>query len=117
MKVLFTGDRWWVGWRSIAARLDLLDPEEDEIIVGDARGVDTIARSLAKQKGFKINGPHKADWDKYGRSAGPIRNRVMLDLKPDLVIAFHPNLGSSKGTKDCVEEAKKRGITVEVHNT
>jgi len=41
----------------------------------------------------------------------------MLDEKPDLVIAFHPNLAESKGTKDCVNEAKRRGIPVEVHNT
>lgn len=116
MKVLFSGDRNWINWKSVSKVLDGLDPEEDEIIVGDARGLDTTARVLAIQKGFKVNGPHKAEWDKHGKAAGVLRNIVMLDLCPDLVIAFHPNLENSKGTKHCVKEAQKRGIKVEVHN-
>jgi len=122
MKVLFTGDRWWLGWRSIADRLDDLDPEVDEIIVGDAKGVDLLTFNIAKEKGFKVNTAnegkrYKADWDRHGRAAGILRNIVMLDQKPDLVIAFHPDLEKSKGTRHCVEEARKRGIKVEVNNS
>ena len=53
-----------------------------------------------------------ADWTKFGTKAGPIRNREMLDLQPDLVIAFHRNLKKSKGTIDTVMEANRRGIPV-----
>lgn len=42
--------------------------------------------------------------------AGPLRNRQMLDEVPDLVLAFHAEMQSSKGTKDCVLEANRRGI-------
>lgn len=49
-----------------------------------------------------------ADWERNGRAAGPIRNRQMLDGKPDLVIAFP----GGKGTADMVAEAKRRGIAV-----
>jgi len=52
-----------------------------------------------------------ADWS-VGKKAGPLRNRQMLDEEPDLVIAFHDDLASSKGTKDCVGEARRRGIPV-----
>jgi hypothetical protein len=38
----------------------------------------------------------------------------MLDTKPDLVIAFHEDIESSKGTKDCIKEARRRGIAVDV---
>ena len=37
----------------------------------------------------------------------------MLDQKPDLVLAFHDDLGKSRGTADTVGEAKRRGIPVE----
>jgi hypothetical protein len=41
----------------------------------------------------------------------------MLDLNPELVIAFHENISNSKGTIDTVTEAKRRGIPVEVFGT
>lgn len=121
MKVLFSGDRWWIGWKSIANRLDLLDPSVDEVIVGDAKGVDDLVYVLAKEKGFKVNVAnngerYKAHWNEHGRAAGVLRNIEMLNLQPDMVIAFHPDLDKSKGTRHCVNEAKKRGIPVEIHN-
>ena len=115
MKVLFTGDRHWTNRDSVRKRISLL-PSDTEIIFGDARGLDTIVSHLSYEMGFKRNGPHYANWKEHGKAAGPIRNRAMLDLKPDLVIAFHPDLESSKGTKDCVNEARRRGIPVECHS-
>lgn len=52
-----------------------------------------------------------AQWSKFGKSAGPIRNRQMLrDGAPDLVVAFlAPN---SRGTKDMINAAKKAGVPV-----
>jgi len=54
-----------------------------------------------------------ARWDLYGRAAGPLRNSQMLkEGKPNLVIAFHDNLDSSKGTKDMVNKSLKDNIEV-----
>jgi hypothetical protein len=50
----------------------------------------------------------KADWDKHGNAAGPIRNNKMAEMKPDLVIAFK----GGNGTADMVAKAKKAGIEV-----
>ena len=36
----------------------------------------------------------------------------MLELKPDLVVAFHSDLERSKGTADMVRRARKEGIEV-----
>lgn len=112
MKVLMCGDRKWTNQKKITDRL-LQFPRTTLIIEGGARGADYIVGMLAKYYGY----PHanmEASWDYYGKGAGPIRNRWMLDLQPDLVIAFHSNLAESKGTKDCLEEAKRRGIPTEV---
>lgn len=110
--VVATGDRNWSNRESVLKRFKLLPPNT-VIIHGAQRGLDTIADEVAKSLGFATD-PHPANWTLYNRAAGPIRNREMLDLKPTLVIAFHPSLATSKGTKDCVKEAMRRGIPVEV---
>lgn len=126
MIVLVCGDRNWTDRKKIYNRLDVLwnwiqedyglneNPLKTTIIHGAAKGADTIAGDVAKKDiGFQVKA-FPADWNKHGKSAGPIRNRQMLDEKPDLVIAFHSNIAKSKGTKDCIEEANRRGIKVEI---
>jgi SLOG family YspA-like protein len=81
--------------------------DEPQIIHGDARGADRLAGQEASDLGFWVEGV-PADWKRNGKAAGPIRNRQMLDRKPDLVIAFP----GGKGTAHMVGEAKKRGIEV-----
>ena len=50
-----------------------------------------------------------ADLLTFGRSAGAIRNRDMLDTgKPDLVVAF----SGGRGTADMVRRAGKAGVAV-----
>lgn len=60
--------------------------------------------------------PMPADWNRYGKAAGRIRNQQMLDEgKPDVVIAFVDKpLVESRGTNDMVSRAKKAGLPVYV---
>lgn len=83
------------------------------IMTGGASGADTIAHEVAKKLGLETI-VVEAEWNKYGRAAGPLRNRKMLDLKPEGVIAFHRDIQKSKGTIDCMREAMRRGIRVEL---
>lgn len=55
-----------------------------------------------------------AEWEKFGKAAGPIRNIEMLNENPDLVLAFHNDLSKSKGTAHTVKTAQKRGLKVKV---
>ncbi len=51
----------------------------------------------------------KADWDKEGKAAGPIRNRQMIDEgRPKLLVAFP----GGRGTADCMAHAKRNRIPV-----
>jgi len=114
-KVLICGDRNWSEREPIRSYLcKLQDWGFGTVIEGEARGADTIAREEAERMGFQVI-EFPAHWEKYGRAAGPIRNREMLDQQPALVIAFHNNLSQSKGTQDTVEEARRRGIQVIVY--
>ena len=110
MKVLVTGSRKWSDYAAIYDRLAQL-PKDSLIIEGGANGADALARTAANRLHFQ-RVTVKAKWREYGRSAGTRRNRAMLDLQPDLVLGFRIN--QSAGTTDCIDEARRRGIAVEV---
>ena len=73
------------------------------IVSGGAQGAYTIGERYAKEKGFKIE-RYPADWEKYGRSAGPRRNKQMAEIS-DYVICFWN--GKSKGTKSLIDFTKR----------
>lgn len=112
MKVLVCGDRNWTNRERIYERLAHL-PGGSIVIHGAARGADSIAGDVAGELGYEVE-RYPAQWDVYGRAAGPIRNMEMLDRKPELVIAFHNNISNSRGTAHCLKEAVRRGIPTEL---
>ena len=113
MRVLICGSRDWddPGWiRQALSAAVANSPNGVEVIEGEARGADTIARAVAEELELKVH-RFPANWSKYGRSAGPIRNHQMLvEGKPNLVLAFHKDLLSSKGTKNMVIQAENARI-------
>jgi hypothetical protein len=123
MRVLCCGSRKYDDGAKIFSVLTVLSQREKsqvEVIHGGQRtylddgriiGADFLADVAAKALSLKIK-EFLADWSRYGRSAGPIRNQEMLDEKPDLVLAF----GWGKGTSNTVRGAEARGIPVERHS-
>ena len=60
---------------------------------------------------FRSVETYPADWDRHGKSAGPIRNRQMLaEGHPDLVVAFPDTV--SRGTWDMIGAARHAGVKV-----
>ena len=102
------GDRNWTDAETIADILLWFRPHI--IIEGAARGADRLSGVEARYYGIQVH-EFPAEWTKYGKSAGIIRNRQMLDEEPDLVIAFHDDIEHSAGTGHTLEEAERRGIT------
>jgi hypothetical protein len=87
------------------------------IIEGGAKGADSIARdwAMSRQRPLLIFPAH---WDRYGRAAGPMRNKQMLEKgKPDIVLAYHNDLEHSKGTRNMVDQASKAGLEVIVQKS
>ena len=68
-------------------------------VSGGCRGADSLGEYYAKENGFDVE-VYKAEWDKYGNRAGPLRNSVMAE-KGDYFICFWD--GKSKGTKNMLE--------------
>jgi len=109
--VLVTGDRNWTDEAMIVRALSHF-PRGTLLVHGDARGADRIAGQVAQRLGFRVQA-EPADWDRYGKAAGPKRNESMLSYyEPDVVLAFHDDLRGSKGTADCVARARAKGYKV-----
>jgi len=85
-----------------------------EFVSGGAKGADALGERFAAERGYPIT-VMKAEWKKYGKAAGVIRNKQMLDyiwLEDPAVIAFWD--GSSHGTKHTIDTAIKMGISPKV---
>lgn len=110
-RILVCGSRDWSD--SFAIHACICAYPAALFITGGARGADQIAAEECE-----FIGEHcaviKPLWKKFGQRAGYLRNLVMLDLEPDLVVAFTTG---SRGTQHTINEARKRGIPVEVHGT
>jgi hypothetical protein len=79
-----------------------------KLIHGGARGADTLAGRWAWAKGIPVE-VFVADWDRYGKKAGSIRNGEMLEVgKPHAVIAFE----GGRGTEDMCSKADVAGVHV-----
>lgn len=142
MRVLVSGSRDFADWQVIWSVLDGLflnhsvgymvaHLEPFVVIEGEAKGADTIARMWVENS--PLHGPvleavpsaldapddayvmiekYPADWNRYKKGAGPIRNKQMLDEgKPDVVWAFtNRPLAESSGTKNMVTQARAAGV-------
>lgn len=112
MRILVTGSRHWDDeermrgfFEAFAARF----PGAHVLVHGEAEGADKMAARIARELGWEIE-PHPADWKKYKRGAGPIRNSEMVALGADVCVGFPTPM--SIGTYDCMEKARKAGIRV-----
>ena len=87
-------------------------PESNILLTGGARGADILASRLWGELGGKVE-VYRADWDRYGKSAGMIRNIEMFETGLDKVIAFWDC--HSKGTEHSIKLGRKYKIEVEIY--
>lgn len=73
------------------------------LVSGGAKGGDRYAELYAERKGLPIT-IHKPDWDRYGKSAGFIRNKSIID-DADVIVAIWD--GKSKGTQHSMRLARE----------
>lgn len=108
MRILVCGGRDYSDCDKFNEVLTQYLPNNPTIIHGAARGADSLAGDFAHR--HKLSWiAYPADWDKYGKRAGYIRNVQMLNEgKPDLVIAFP----GGKGTDMMINLAEKANVRV-----
>lgn len=81
-----------------------------EIVSGCARGVDSLGEQIASSRGIPVK-KFPADWERYGKRAGPLRNIEMGDYADALVAV---RLNGSKGTSHMIKYMKSLGKPVYV---
>ncbi|MDD2660952.1 MAG: SLOG family protein [Methylococcales bacterium] len=78
------------------------------IVSGTANGADEYGERWAEEQNLIVH-RFPADWEKYGKSAGPIRNKVMAANAEGLVAVWD---GKSKGTANMIKLAADSGLRV-----
>lgn len=107
---LIVGSRGYTDYASFKAKCDALlaDKTDIEIVSGGASGTDAMAERYARELGYSLQ-IFPADWSRYGKRAGYVRNREMhsyISTHADRgVIAFWD--GASKGTAHSFSLAKE----------
>lgn len=81
-------------------------------VSGEARGADKMGAAYARHLGAHVD-LYPADWNRYGKSAGYIRNSIMAD-NAEVLVAFWD--GKSRGTEHMIKTAKAKGLMVFVCN-
>ena len=113
MKLIIAGGRDITNYSLVLSGLAESQFIPTEIVSGMAPGVDTLAIQYATENNLPLKEFH-ANWSLYGRSAGPRRNRQMAEYADALLAIWD---GKSRGTKNMIEEANKRNLSVYVYRT
>lgn len=79
-----------------------------EVVVGGAPGADQLAEHWANTEGLPVR-RFPAHWRRYGRGAGPVRNRQMAEYADGLIAL---PFGRSAGTRQMIAEARKHSLEV-----
>lgn len=87
-----------------------IDPIPTAIVSGMARGADSIGVQYARTYGWKLY-EFPADWNRYGKAAGFIRNEQMGDFA-DGLLAFWD--GQSRGTRHMIEYMRQLKKPVQI---
>lgn len=112
-RVIIAGGRDFQDYPMLRQTMDsLLSNIQDDIVVvcGKARGADTLGERYAQERGYTVH-TFFADWEKWGKAAGFIRNEEMAN-NADALVAFWD--GESRGTKHMIELAKRYQLKVRV---
>lgn len=77
-----------------------------EIVGGTARGADALGERWARDRGVPL-ARFPADWGRYGKAAGFVRNQTMAWYGTHLVAYWD---GRAKGTGHMIETAQAEGL-------
>jgi hypothetical protein len=112
MKIIVAGSRDICRYRAYyeyhKILLEHLPGRVSELVTGEAKGPDQVPHmvneiypQLVPIKSFA------AEWGKYGRSAGPRRNKEMADYADGLILIWDGKSRGSLNMKKCMERLNK----------
>lgn len=122
IRIIIAGSRKFNDYSKMLNKLDelgihlLATMDDIEIVSGHASGADALGEKFAKAYHYPLK-IFPADWNTYGKAAGPIRNEQMAkyaaEVDRGILVAF--SIGESKGTRNMIKLAKQYGLEVNVY--
>ncbi len=109
--MIVAGGRDVTSYDLVATVIAASEFEITEVVSGCARGADRLGEQWARLHQVPVQ-RFPADWNRYGRSAGVLRNQTMASYA-DALIAISTG---GPGTANMILEAKRRGLKVHVFN-
>lgn len=100
MKTIIAGTRSINDYSLVTQAMDRCGFNVTEVICGMAAGVDTLGERWARLKDLPVK-EMPADWNRYGKSTGPRRNRAMAEYCDCAVIIWD---GVSPGARNMIDE-------------
>ena len=110
MRTIIAGSRKCPHYHLVCQAVEEAGWKITTVISGCARGVDTFGEQYAEEHGIPVE-RHPADWERFGRSAGPRRNQEMAQCAEALIAVLYPG---SRGTENMIQQAKAAGLKIHV---
>ena len=110
MKVIVAGSRNISSYELVKDAIENSGFDADTVVSGCAQGVDKLGEQWAKNNNKKVQ-RFPANWEKYGKQAGFLRNVQMAENADALVAVWD---GKSSGTKHMIETATAHNLKVHI---
>lgn len=113
MRVIIAGSRDITSYDFVCEAIKESGFHITEVVSGTARGVDQLGERWAKDNGVPVI-YFPADWNKFGKSAGYLRNLDMGNYGDALIACWD---GKSKGTGHMVDIMSNLGKEIYIKQT
>ena len=108
MKTIIAGSRTITDYAVVEQAIKESEFKITTVISGTARGVDTLGERWAHENNIDII-LCPANWKKYGKKAGYIRNAEMADIAEALIVIIENN---SRGSSHMLTIAQDRELLI-----
>lgn len=116
MKLIIAGSREFDNYELLSEKMNELQLKPNEVVSGTCRGADKLGEQWANTNRVKIV-RFPANWDKYGKSAGPIRNREMAQYADTLLAFWNGRKGGTSNMIKTAQELRLNVFIVEYENS
>lgn len=104
MKVIIAGTRSVDDYKLVVDTIQRSGYDITEVVSGCATGVDRLGERWAIANNITVK-EMPADWARFGKSAGPQRNKAMADYADAAIVIWD---GQSRGTRNMIENMIRR---------
>jgi len=111
MKVIIAGSRHITDYDALKKLIEQTEWDIQEVVSGGCRGVDVMGEQWAKEHAIPVR-EFIADWARYGREAGELRNREMAKYADGLILLWD---AKSPGASCMLRESAKADIPIQHH--